>query len=99
MGELADSFDTLADSDMWTDIGILFGSFLAGTVVRNLIEPHSPWDLPDEVYGVAIVLGAGYLPEGTNIARMGGGLYTVDKLAERLDLKQRVTSVGDGGGN
>jgi hypothetical protein len=37
MGELADSFDTLADSDMWYDVAILFGAFLAGTVARNLI--------------------------------------------------------------
>jgi len=97
MGELADSFDTLADSDMWMDVAILFGAFLAGTVARNLIEPNLPWNLPDEAYGVGVVLGAGYLPEGTNMARMGGGLYTVDKLAERWDLKQRVTSVGEGG--
>jgi len=97
MGELADSFDTLADSDMWMDVAILFGAFLAGTVARNLIEPNSPWDLPDEVYGVLVVLGAGYLPEGENMARMGGGLYTADKLAVRFGLKQRVTSVGEGG--
>jgi hypothetical protein len=99
MGELADSFETLADSDMWTDVGILFGGFMAPTVARNLIEPNLPWDPPDEAYGVAVVLGAGYLPEGTNMARTGGGLYVADKLAERADLKQRVTSVGEGGGD
>lgn len=97
MGELADSFDTLVDSDLWMDAVILFGAFLAGTVAKNLIEPNSPWDLPDEVYGGVVILGAGYLPEGENMARMGGGLYVVDKLGERFGIKKAVTGAVGGG--
>ena len=36
MGELADSFDTLADSDTWYDTSILFGAHLPSDIRLNV---------------------------------------------------------------
>lgn len=91
---LTDSFDVLMDADEWERAGAVFGGFLAPTVVRNLAEPHTPFDAPDEVYGLATMVGSRYLPMYQNEVALGGAVYTVDKLASRADLKQRVTQIG-----
>lgn len=92
---LSDSFDVLADADEWERAAGVFAGYLAPTVVRNLAEPNTPFDLPDEVYGVATMVGGQYLPMYQNEVSLGGAVYTVDKLAERAELKQRVTRIGN----
>jgi len=90
-----DSLDELADPEFWTKAGAVFAGFMAPTVVRNIAEPHSPWDVPDELYGVGVIVGAQYSPEYKRHLMLGGGLYSVDKLAERLNLKQHISQVGN----
>ena len=94
MGDLQDQFDQLLDYEEWIQILVVLAAFMAGTVVRNVLEPNTPFDLPDEVYGLVVFFAGGYAPEYGREVMIGGGLYTADKLAERLDVKQRVTSIG-----
>lgn len=72
----------------------VFAAFMAGTVARNVIEPNSPFDLPDELYGLLVMFGASYSPAYTREIQIGGGLYTADKLAERTGVKSTVTELG-----
>jgi hypothetical protein len=92
--DLSEQFGAIADSEMVVEVIVVFAAFMAPTVLRNVIEPNTPFDAPDELYGVLVAFLAGYLPEYTNQARVGGGLYVADKAAERFNVKQRVTSMG-----
>lgn len=93
---LTDSFDVLMDEDEWLEAGAVFVGFMAPTVARNVLEGSLPFDAPDETYGVAVMVGGQYAPMYSNQISLGGGVYVADKLAERADLKQRVTSIGGG---
>ena len=91
-----DALDELADPEFWSQAGAVFAGFMGPTVVRNIAEPNTPWDIPDEAYGVAVVAGAQYAPKSYQKELMlGGGLYSVDKLAERFNLKQHISGVGN----
>jgi hypothetical protein len=94
MADLQDQFDALLDMEGWVEIVVVFAAFMAGTVVRNVLEPNTPFDLPDELYGIVVFVAGGYVPEYGREVMIGGGLYTADKAAERFNLKQRVTQVG-----
>ena len=93
--EAMDALDELADPEFWTNAGAVFAGFMGPTVARNLIEPNTNYDIPDETYGLLVVAGAQYAPAYQNELMLGGGLYSVDKLAERFDLKQHIGEVGN----
>lgn len=92
MADFGDSFDRLADTGTWEDIVILFAGFIAGTLLKNTIEGRMDFDAPDEVYGVVVIIASVSFLDGDlqRYGSLGGGLYTVDKLAERLNIKSRV---------
>lgn len=91
-----DAFGTLAEADMWEDAVATLAGFLAPTVARNVIEPNTGMDIPDEVYGLIVLFGGQYSPMYGNAISIGGGMYTVDQLLERLGLKQTVVGLGGG---
>lgn len=94
MANLTNSFDVLLEEDTWMEAAAIFAGFLFPTVVRNVLEPNTPFDAPDEVYGLAVMVGGQYAPMYQTQITTGGGLYTVDKVAQRAGIKQRVTSMG-----
>jgi hypothetical protein len=94
MADLSEQFQMLADSDMVVEVIVVLAAFMIPTIARNVLEPNTPFDVPDEAYGVLVAFGATFLPEYREQAMLGGGLYSADKAAERFGLKQRVTSVG-----
>ncbi|MDZ7850069.1 MAG: hypothetical protein U5K70_04385 [Halodesulfurarchaeum sp.] len=49
MPELQSQFEALLDTEEWMQIVAVFAAFLAGTVAKNIIEPNSPFDLPEEI--------------------------------------------------
>jgi len=93
--EAMDALDELADPEFWSQAGAVFTGFVGPTVARNLIEPNTSYDIPDEAYGALVVAGAQYSPAYSRELMLGGGLYSVDKFAERMDLKQHITEVGN----
>jgi hypothetical protein len=95
MADFGNSFDKLADTGMWQNVLVLFGGFLGATLFKNTIEGRVEIDIPDEAYGILIIAASAGLLEGEyqQFAVMGGGLYTVDKLAERFGIKSKVQGV------
>ncbi|MFU1780714.1 hypothetical protein ACM16X_04970 [Haloarcula japonica] len=93
---LNDAFGIVADTGTWEDASAVLAGFLAPTVARNVIEPNTGQDLPDEVYGILVVLGGQYSPMYGNMVTLGGATYTVDKLLQRVNLKQSITQMGEG---
>lgn len=94
MASYSDAFDTLADGEVWMQAAAVGAGFLAPTVVRNLTEPNMNFDAPDELYGLLLVAGGQWSPMYANEVTLGGAIYTVDKLAERFDLKQSIPGTG-----
>lgn len=88
------AFDTLADTDLWAEAAAVGAGFLAPTLVRNVAEPNTGMDIPDEVYGLAVVVGGQYSPMYGDMITLGGAVYTTDKLLERLDMKQSIPGTG-----
>ncbi|MFC7140029.1 hypothetical protein ACFQMA_09305 [Halosimplex aquaticum] len=97
MAEYGDAFDVLADSDTWMKIGVAAGAFAGATVGRNVIEQRFGYtQVPDEAYGLGTVAGSAMFLDGdmSKFAIVGGGLHTVEALARRFNIKQRVENAG-----
>jgi hypothetical protein len=86
-----EAFGTLADVDMWEEAAAVTGGYLAPTLARNLLEGETDMDVPDEAYGIAVMAVGAYSPMYGGEIALGGGVYTVDTLLERVGLKQTVT--------
>lgn len=96
---LNSSYETLADTETWMHVSVLAGGYIAGTFIKNTVEGRLSIDVPDEAYGIAIVVGATYALDGDvqKFAAMGGGLHTLDALATRLGIKSQVQDLANGG--
>jgi hypothetical protein len=97
MDGLNDAVDGLMDDEMWVEAAAIGGGFLGSSLAQSTIEGSLPFDVPNEAYGVAVA--GGFLIAGDTVPyhkqmAMGGGLYTLDSLAQRADIKQRVTDLG-----
>ncbi len=86
-----EAFGNLADADTWEQAAAVTGGYLAPTLVRNLAEGQTDYDVPDELYGAAVMFGSQYSPIYGSEMAVGGGLYAIDQALERFDLKQTVT--------
>ena len=86
-----EAFGTLADTDLWEEAAATLAGFLAPTLVRNIAEGRTDFDIPDEVYGIAIVGASPYSPAYSGSIALGGGLYTLDTAMERFGVKQTVS--------
>lgn len=89
--DFGSAFDELADSDFWVDAAMVFIGFIAPMLARNVVENNFR-ALPDEVYGAGTALVAVAMDQ--DMIAVGGGVYTVDAIAQRLKLKGQVTNLG-----
>jgi hypothetical protein len=88
------AFSALADDDTWMDAAEVAVGFAGPMIAANVLEGSTPFDLPNEVYGLAGVAGGEMVDR--RLVSVGGGLYTVDALAQRFGLKSSVTNLGGG---
>lgn len=93
---MAQAFDAVASFDMWEEVGVILGAFLAPTVLKNLTSGFVP-DAVDEpeAYGLLVAAGGQFAPMYKHEISIGGGLYTADAAAERFGLKSTVQGVGN----
>lgn len=93
-GNISDSYEQLASTDMWEDVVYVFVGFFAPVLVGRLIEGVGSFDVYDSLYGLAVIVAAEFLMEDNDDMRrqiqLGGGLYTVDQLAENYNVKSRI---------
>lgn len=92
-----EAFDDLVDADLWVDVAALGAGYMASSISQTVIDGISPFDVPNEAYGAGVAY-VGYTVDfeySTEMAH-GGALYTVDSLAQRANLKNRVTSFAEG---
>jgi hypothetical protein len=86
-----EAFGNVADADMWEEAVAVAAGFLTPTLIRNVAEGRTNVDVYDEVYGLAVMALAAYSPMYSGSLALGGGVYTLDTLMTRFDLKQTVT--------
>lgn len=90
---LDDSFDALADEDLWMETAAVAGGYIGSAVARGTVEGMLPFDLPNEAYGVGVAAaGYAYSPMYNKQVAMGGAVYTLDSLAQRAGVKGQITS-------
>lgn len=94
MADLTEAFGVVADAQMWEESAAVLAGFLAPSIARNVAEGRTSFDIPDEAYGVAVMVAGNYSPAYSAQIMLGGGVYSADKALERVGLKQTITSVG-----
>ncbi|WP_336001448.1 hypothetical protein [Halorientalis halophila] len=95
MPELADSFDALTDEDTVARSAAVAGGYLGSSMAQSTLEGAAPFDVPNELFGVAVGgLGYAYAPMYGEEILMGGVVYTLDAAAQRVGVKQSVTNLG-----
>jgi hypothetical protein len=94
--DLTKSFSKVADGDFAQNVLVAFAAFMAPVVMKNTVERFV--NLPDEVYGLVVAVGAYNFLSGdmAKYGAAGGGLYTADQLAERAGIKSTVEGLGGG---
>ena len=92
---LTEQFDAVLDDEMWLEIAAVGGGFLAAGTAQSVLEGSLPWSIPNEVYGVAVVLAAMQVdvPYSKQMA-MGGGLNALDAAAQRVGIQESVAGIG-----
>lgn len=89
--EVAGYFETLASAEFAVDVAVIFATFLGAHIVAPTVNGYLPVDVPNEVHGLVIVVLAEAL--GGDYKRplqLGGGLYTADEAAGRVELQSRI---------
>lgn len=94
MTDLSQSFEQVADFDMWETAAATTAGFMVPHIIANVVESRAGFDLPNEVYGIAVVAAGQMAPMYGAELSMGGGIYSVDAAAQRVGLKETVTNMG-----
>jgi hypothetical protein len=97
---MQDYFETLTDTAFLMDGGIILGAYAAPGVVGPMLDGAIPMerDVPNELYGVAEVVGAEAALSGSNktLVQYGGVIYTMDQLAERFNVRENIPGMEGG---
>lgn len=86
----------LMDLDLWEEVALVFGGYLAPTLVQTILERRlNLLDLPNEAYGLATIVGAGLAPglkrNQRAAASVGGGVYVADEVVNgRIGADERL---------
>jgi len=96
-GNISESYEQLASTDMWEDVLYVFLGFFAPVLFGRLVEgvgASFDFNIYDELYGVFVIVAAEFLMEDSDDIRrqvqLGGGLYAVDRAAERYNIKSKI---------
>lgn len=91
------AMELFTDFDYYEEVGAGFAGFFLPTLLKVGIENYGNFDVPDELYGLAVAAGAQVAPVGgyDQYLSIGGGLYSADKLMGpgRLDIKSSATQL------
>lgn len=90
MANLSAATDAITSTDKYMTAGMVLGGLAGSVVLRNGID--SRFDLPDEVYGLAVAGGAAAM--GYPMVAVGGMSHSMIKLAERVGFKSTVENAG-----
>jgi len=92
MADVLDEAEPLMDSDLWVDVAAVAGGFIASGAAQSVLEGPTPFDVPNEAFGVFVAVVVLYLdlPEARMMA-IGAGMNSVDAAAQRIGIQNKVT--------
>ncbi|MDS0280626.1 hypothetical protein [Haloarcula onubensis] len=83
--DFGNAIDTLASEDYVLDVALVMGGYVAPEAVKYGVEDIAGRDLPNEVYGGAVVVGGAlYGGDAGKKVAIGGGVNIVEQLRERV---------------
>ena len=95
MPELNESVEMLADPDLWEQAIATGAGYMGASLAQTVFDGMSPYDIPNEAYGVGVAVGGQYSPQYANEITVGGALYTADALAQRVGVKSEITALAE----
>ncbi|WP_255198013.1 hypothetical protein [Halorarius litoreus] len=97
MDSITENFEPLADTGLAMDAGIVLASYAAPSLYGPTVESMVGMDIPNELYGAAHIVGAEMWAGGSKRAiQIGGMVYTIDQLAHRFQVRQRLQNAAGG---
>jgi len=95
--DFADATDPLMDTETYYQAGAGLAGYMGGFVAENVID--SRVDVPDELYGIAVIAAAGFsgVPYAEEIM-VGGGIHAAESAAERVGVRSTIVNLGSGSG-
>lgn len=89
-----DAFEKLADPGFARDTAYIMSGYGAAAGVDLALEQFSSRDMPNEASGLAIVVGAEYVPgvdgRTKRFAQLGAGSYAALAFADRIGIRDAV---------
>lgn len=97
MDSITENFEPLADTELAMDAGIVLASYAAPSLYGPTVESMVGMDIPNELYGAAQIVGAEMWAGGsTRAIQLGGAVYTIDQLAHRFGVRDRIAGMTGG---
>lgn len=89
---LSDQYETLANGEMWINFLVLAAAYIVTRGVETFAEGLTDFDIPNELYGLITILAANGSLEGETrqYAIAGGGIYVLDEVGKRFEIKQEL---------
>lgn len=82
---MQETFKEVSDPGMWQEVALIVGGFaISKGLTRAGDSMLGDTDLPNEVYGIAVLAGSVYM--GQKHVGYGAGTYTVIELLRRFGL-------------
>lgn len=89
-----DAFAKLADPGFIQDTAVIASGYGAAAATDIAVDRATSRDVPNELAGVGVVVGAQYAPyvKGRQMrhAQLGGAAYTTIALADRLGIRENI---------
>ncbi|WP_157231322.1 hypothetical protein [Halostagnicola larsenii] len=79
----------LLDFGMWFEVILVFAGYLLPFFVKSTLEGRDIITLPNEVYGLAMIFGSGYVLSGSHrhSVGLGSGVYIAENVvSNRLEI-------------
>lgn len=93
MADFEDAFETLAEPELWMDVGLVIVGVVAPALAKRGFETYAA-DLPNEVYGLGTIVGAFVVPSDyRHQVQIGAGANVAMEVADRSDAANFVPSV------
>lgn len=89
---VSDYFSTLTDTEFVMDAAVVLAAYLAPGLVGPTAGSFIPMDVPSEAYGIAEIVGAEAVMDGSNkvLVQYGGAVYTLEQLMERFGVQDAL---------
>ncbi len=99
MTQVSTAVNKLADQKVWKEAVFILVGYVLPMMGEKLLESSIEMDVPGEAYGAVSMVGSYYaMSQGKSRRQVmaGSGVFVLDRLAERANLKDTLNSTLEG---